>query len=175
MTGALTGTLRLQSAGSSADVSLHFGSGEQLTPEPILTTTGDCRVRLALTETPFTRSLAGRAATAALFIGETLLVRQPVILTSEKGTLTAVLTLASGLLADFIGAVTLTLVITNEFGVSERGTTQPVVLEPGDDTESRRLKAMLDVVQQNAALFDDARRRKNDVRRAGRSGVCGSH
>ena len=63
------------------------------------------------------------------------------------------MTLASGLLADFIGAVTLTLVSTNEFGVSERGTTQSVVLEPGDDTESRRLKAMLDVVQQNAALL----------------------
>lgn len=84
MTGALTGTLRLQSAGSSADVSLHFDSGERVTPEPVLTTTGECRVRLALTETPFTRSLAGRAATAALFIGETLLVRQPVILTPEK-------------------------------------------------------------------------------------------
>lgn len=153
MTGALTGTLRLQSAGSSADVSLHFDSGERVTPEPVLTTTGECRVRLALTETPFARSLAGRAATAALFIGETLLVRQPVILTPEKGTLTAVLTLASGLFADFIGAVTLTLVITNEFGVSERGTTQPVVLEPGDDTESWRLKTMLDVVQQNAALL----------------------
>ena len=153
MTGALTGTLRLQSGGSSADVSLHFGAGERETPEPILSTAGDCRVRLVLTETPFTRSLAGRAATAVLLIDETILVRQPVMLTPDKGTLTAGLTLAAGALADFIGAVRLTLVITNEFGVSEKGTSQPLVLEPGDDAQSRRLKAMLDAVQQNAALL----------------------
>ena len=153
MTAALMGTLSLQPRGSETNVSLHFGGEVPAGAEPVLPTAGTCAVRLTLAETPFARSIAGRAVTAVLWVDETLLVRQPILLTREKTGLTAVLTLPSGALADFIGAVRLTLVITNEFGVSERGVSEPLLLKPGNTAESRRLKAMLAVVQQNAALL----------------------
>lgn len=154
MTAALTGTLQLRRAGTEADVSLHFGdAATSVGPEAVVTTTGVDEVRFVLSETPFVRSLQGRAATAVLLIDDAVLVRQPVVLSRGDGGLQAALSLADGVLADFIGAVRLTLVVTNEFGVSERGVSEPLLLEPGNDTESRRLKAMLAAVQQNAALL----------------------
>ena len=112
------------------------------------------KIELELTGEAFAKSLVGHPAQVTVEIDGVEVCRHLLVAAAHgEAVRLGPLLMSEKVFADFIGTVTFTLTVENEYGVSAVGTCDPVYLQPVPSADNNRLLKMLEAVKQAASLL----------------------